>query len=103
MKFKDEKQHKAILRDIAHRVMLERGLLPDFSPEVLAEIDKIKGPAVQTDESVRDLRNLLWCSIDNDDSRDLDQITVANLMPDGNIKVLSPSPMSTPLSENPPK
>jgi exoribonuclease-2 len=74
MKFKDGKQHKAILRDIAHRVMLERGLLPDFSPETLTELDQIKGPAVQTDESARDLRNLLWCSIDNDDSRDLDQL-----------------------------
>ena len=41
----NETKHRAILQDIAHRAMLERGLLPDFSPEVLAEVDSIKGPA----------------------------------------------------------
>ena len=37
-------KHRAILQSIAHRVMLERGLLPDFSAEVLAEVDRIEGP-----------------------------------------------------------
>ena len=68
--------------------MTERGLFPDFSPGALAELDGIHGPATQTEESTRDLRNLLWCSIDNDDSRDLDQLTVAEAMPDGAAKVL---------------
>jgi exoribonuclease-2 len=68
--------------------MLERGLAPDFPPEALAELDAIQGPAARTDESTRDLRNLLWCSIDNDDSRDLDQLTVAEAMADGTTKVL---------------
>jgi VacB/RNase II family 3'-5' exoribonuclease len=76
-------QHRAILQRIAHRVMLERGLLPDFSRQALAELDRINGPAIGTNGSVRDLRNLLWCSIDNDDSRDLDQLTVANALPNG--------------------
>jgi VacB/RNase II family 3'-5' exoribonuclease len=82
-------QHRALLQDIAHRAMLERGLLPDFSTEVLAELSKLQ-PAVaaRTDESVRDLTNLLWASIDNDDSRDLDQLTVAEALPGDKIKLL---------------
>ena len=55
--------------------MTERGLWPVFSPEVRAEVARIQGPAKRRQE--RDLRALPWCSIDNDDSRDLDQLTVA--------------------------
>src|SRR5918996_4857887 len=69
--------HRSILRRIARRAMRERGLLPDFSPRALEEIDAIRGPAIGADKWTRDLRNLIWCSIDNDDSRDLDQLTVA--------------------------
>jgi VacB/RNase II family 3'-5' exoribonuclease len=64
------------LRRIARRAMLDRGLLPEFSTAALAEA-KADQPAVAQDSSVRDLRDLLWCSIDNDDSRDLDQLSVA--------------------------
>jgi exoribonuclease-2 len=63
-------------------------LFPDFSTQAIAELDGIHGPATQTEESTRDLRNLIWCSIDNDDSRDLDQLTVAEALPDGAAKVL---------------
>ena len=84
----DDRQHRSILQRIAHRAMLERGLVPDFTVRALAELDEILGPATRTEESTRDLRNLLWCSIDNDDSRDLDQLTVAEAMPDGTAKVL---------------
>ena len=80
--------HRSILRDIAHRAMRERGLVPDLPPQALAELDGILGPATRTDASTRDLRDLLWCSIDNDDSRDLDQLSVAESMPDGAAKVL---------------
>ena len=83
-----DKKHRAILKDIAHRAMLEKGLVPDFSARALAELESIKGPAQATEESARDLRHLLWCSIDNDDSLDLDQLTVAEAAPDGAIKVL---------------
>ena len=84
----NDKQHRAILQNIARRAMLERGLLPDFPPEALAELDGIQGPATQTEAATRDLRNLSWCSIDNDDSRDLDQLTVAEAMPAGAVKIL---------------
>jgi exoribonuclease-2 len=83
-----DRQHRSILQRIAHRVMIERGLVPDFPLQAIAELDKIHGPATRTEQSTRDLRNLLWCSIDNDDSRDLDQLTVAEAMPDAATKVL---------------
>src|SRR6185295_2474811 len=84
----NSRQHHAALQRIAHRVMLERGLLPDFSLQALAELDGIHGPATRAGKSTRDLRNLIWCSIDNDASRDLDQLTVAAAMPDGATKIL---------------
>ena len=69
--------------------MLDRGLLPDFSPAVRAELDSISAPAAAAgDASVRDLRNLLWCSIDNDDSRDLDQLSVAIPSAGGTTRIL---------------
>ena len=68
--------------------MLERGLLPDFSPRALAELGAIQGFATKAEGAMRDLRHLLWCSIDNDDSRDLDQLTVAEALPDDAVKVL---------------
>jgi exoribonuclease-2 len=80
--------HRGILRDIAHRAMLERDLLPDFSPEALAELGRIQVPAPTNGEPIRDLRGLLWASIDNDDSRDLDQLTVAERIPDGNVQIM---------------
>ena len=83
-----DRQHRVLLQRIAHRAMIERGLLPDFSPQALAELDEIHGPATRATEPTRDLRHLIWCSIDNDDSRDLDQLTVAETMPDDSVKVL---------------
>ena len=87
----DGNQHRAILERIAHRVMLERGLLPDFSSEVLAELNRIVSPAEAADggpkHDLRDLRGLLWSSIDNDDSLDLDQLTAAESLPGGRIKI----------------
>ena len=83
-----DKRHRVILQNIARKAMLERGLLPDFSTEALAELEKIQSPASSINGHVRDLRQLLWASIDNDDSLDLDQVTVAEAMPEGMIKVL---------------
>ena len=76
------------LRSIAHRAMLQRGLLPDFSAEVVAETSSIANAAAALDPSLKDLRGLLWASIDNDDSLDLDQLTVAEQLQDGAVKIL---------------
>ena len=89
----DDQQHRAILQAIAHRAMIERGLLPDFSAAALAELDRIQAPAGANGGSagdpsgIRDLTNLLWASIDNDDSRDLDQLTVAETLPGDKVKI----------------
>ena len=84
----DDRQHRSLLQKNAHRAMLERGLLPDFPVQALAELNGIHGPATRAEESTRDLRDLPRCSIDNDDSRDIDQLTVAEAMPDGTAKVM---------------
>jgi VacB/RNase II family 3'-5' exoribonuclease len=76
------------LQRIAHEAMLQHGLLPDFSQDVLAETEKIGGAAIAFAPEIRDLRHLLWASIDNDDSRDLDQLTVAQALADGTVKIL---------------
>jgi VacB/RNase II family 3'-5' exoribonuclease len=83
----NDKHHRAILHSIAQRAMLDRGLLPEFSAEVLAELGKVKAFAEMNSEPARDLRNLLWASIDNDDSLDLDQLTVAEAMPGDTAKI----------------
>ncbi|HSB66962.1 MAG TPA: RNB domain-containing ribonuclease [Anaerolineales bacterium] len=89
-----DKQHRAILQSIAHRVMLERGLLPDFSSLALAELGMLQSPAMKngapagTESQIEDLRDLLWASIDNDDSRDLDQLTVGEALPAERVKIL---------------
>jgi len=75
------------LQRMAHQAMLDRGLDPDFSSPALAELSQIHGPAARTDPAIRDLTGLLWCSIDNDDSRDLDQLTVAEALPDGAVRI----------------
>jgi ribonuclease R len=88
------RHHREILQNIARRVMLQRGLLPDFSTAVLAELGRLHIPVItgnsQADglTGIRDLRNLLWASIDNDDSRDLDQLTYAESIPAGEVKIL---------------
>jgi exoribonuclease R len=85
----NEHHHHAILQNLAHRAMIERGLLPDFSPQVLAELDGMQAPAAATNgELVRDLTHRLWASIDNDDSRDLDQLTVAEVLIGNKVKLL---------------
>jgi len=83
----NDRQHRASLQRIAHRAMLERGFLPEFSVQALAQLDKIQGDIPEV-EAIHDLSNLLWCSIDNDDSNDLDQLTVAIRMPGEATKIL---------------
>jgi exoribonuclease-2 len=79
---------KNILGQIARRVMLEHGFQPDFSVAALDELAKIQNGNEATNVTIKDLRKLLWASIDNDDSMDLDQLTVAEVLPDNNVKIL---------------
>jgi len=85
---RDSGRHPHDLKAIARRVMTERGLLPDFSAAVMGEVARIQAVTADGDPGERDLRGLLWCSIDNDDSRDLDQLTVAEAMAGGAVRVL---------------
>lgn len=74
---------RSILQGIAHRAMVDRGLLPDFSPQVQSELARLVAlPAVALAGAgpIQDLRSLAWASIDNDHSRDLDQLTVAEAL-----------------------
>jgi VacB/RNase II family 3'-5' exoribonuclease len=73
----DAPEHRLILQRIARRAMEERGLLSDFSSEARAELATLGKDGIPAAEALRDLSQLPWCSIDNDDSRDLDQLTVA--------------------------
>jgi exoribonuclease-2 len=84
---RDPQGDRACLASIARKAMIERKLEPDFSTAVQQEAAGIRGPAAATD-GVRDLRGLLWASIDNDDSRDLDQLTVAEPLADGRVRIL---------------
>ena len=68
--------------------MRERGLDPEFPPDALAQASALTtAPAVAT-EPVKDLRELPWCSIDNDDSRDLDQLSAAEQLAGGRVRIL---------------
>src|ERR1700722_12440544 len=79
--------HEMDLAAVAHRAMLEGGLLPDFSDAVASELEAIRQAPTTTDASVRDMRAPLWASIDNDDSLDLDQLSVAEALAGGATKV----------------
>src|SRR5580700_4572921 len=68
----------------ARQEMIEHGFTPDFPPAVRQQLARIPS---QPDGSLRDLRALLWSSIDNDDSRDLDQVEWAERTAQG-IRVL---------------
>jgi VacB/RNase II family 3'-5' exoribonuclease len=78
------------LQAAARQIMLEHGFEPDFPPEVPQQLADLKAhpPQVAPGGDIRDLRQLLWSSIDNDTSRDLDQIEVAERLTTGEIKVL---------------
>ncbi len=80
------RDHRQLLEQIAHRAMADYGLLPEFSAAAVAQAeDAREGP---TPDGVRDLRDLLWCSIDNDDTRDLDQLSVSEPRPGGATRIL---------------
>jgi VacB/RNase II family 3'-5' exoribonuclease len=87
----NDSRHSSLnLQAIARQVMQNRGFEPDFPPDVQKQIADIKAqpPKLVLSDKVRDLRNLLWSSIDNDTSKDLDQIEVAEQLPNGDVKIM---------------
>jgi VacB/RNase II family 3'-5' exoribonuclease len=78
------------LQTTAKQIMIAHGFQPDFAPEVAAQLAQLRAhpPQMAVDKNVRDLRSLLWSSIDNDTSRDLDQIEVVERLPNGDVKVM---------------
>ena len=80
--------HRIDLKRLARHAMIDRGLWPDFSAKAMAELAQIRAAATDQGPDVQDLRDLLWVSIDNDDSLDLDQITVATEHPDHSVTLL---------------
>ena len=78
------------LQAVARQVIQAHGFQPDFPPETQKQLADIKAhpPQLTPSDKVRDLRGLLWSSIDNDTSKDLDQIEVAERLPNGDVKVM---------------
>jgi VacB/RNase II family 3'-5' exoribonuclease len=84
-------QHSSLdLRAMARQAMIDEGFAPDFSPEALREAEALNGAATLAGVAgdVRDLRSLLWSSIDNEDSRDLDQVEFLERLPGGGARLL---------------
>jgi len=73
----------------ARQTMLDQGFQPDFPPAVEQQMAALRAQStLPATPNLKDLRHLLWSSIDNDSSRDLDQTEVAERLPDGSIRVL---------------
>ncbi len=70
--------------------MLAEGFEPNFPPATQQQLAGIRAhpPQLVVAGKVRDLQGLLWSSIDNDTSKDLDQIEVAERLPNGDVKVM---------------
>jgi exoribonuclease R len=83
----DKNANRITLQHIARKAMIARGLEPDFPSAVVAELSKINSPAVFKTSMVKDLRDKLWCSIDNNDSLDLDQLSYAEQLVDKKVRV----------------
>lgn len=75
---------------MARRAMIENGFAPDMPPEVSLELQASgsEEPTAPDDSRVRDMRSVLWSSIDNHDSRDLDQVEFAERLPNGDIRLM---------------
>ena len=77
------------LQATAKEIMQQYGFEPDFLAPVATQLANLgQQPQVSPSRDVRDMRNLLWSSIDNDTSRDLDQIEVVESAPNGDVKVM---------------
>jgi exoribonuclease-2 len=86
----DSRTSSLDLQAMARQVMVAEGFEPDFPPATRQQLADISAhpPQLAASATVRDLRGLLWSSIDNDTSKDLDQIEVAERLPNGDVKVM---------------
>ncbi len=82
-----DEANAALLKDLARQAMLDRGLLPEFSDAAVKQASAITAPAAAAGGDIRDLRALPWASIDNDDSRDLDQLSAAEALGGGAVRI----------------
>src|SRR6476661_2728466 len=79
---------KETLRSAAVAAMVQNGFEPEFSSEVMREVRSLDDPSDNPlPAGCHDLRGLLWSSVDNRESRDLDQIEVAERLADGSIRI----------------
>src|ERR1700704_1527596 len=78
----------SLLMSVARQAMIDNGLQPDFNAAALQQLASINQAASDASAEIRDLRQLLWASIDNDNSRDLDQLTVADPLSGGSVRIL---------------
>ena len=73
---------------MAYDAMIEAGFQPDLTPEIQAQLNKLKSAPPSGGDHTRDLRKLLWSSIDNRESKDLDQIEWSEQLADGKMRIL---------------
>jgi exoribonuclease-2 len=84
----DKNTHRITLQHIARKAMIARGLEPDFPIAELDELTKITMPAIYKAGIAKDMRSLLWCSVDNASSLDLDQLSYAEQLPGSKVRLL---------------
>jgi exoribonuclease-2 len=101
---RSQRERLAALADAAMRA---RGLEPDFPADALAQAAALPTHLDADGWHARDLRDLPWCSIDNDDSKDLDQLSVAERLADGRVRMLvaiadvdAAAPKASPIDEH---
>src|SRR5664279_855964 len=83
----DNKANRIALQQIARKAMIARGLEPDFPPAVLTDLTKMTSPAIFKSGQAKDMRDKLWCSIDNTESLDLDQLSCAEQLTDYKVRL----------------
>jgi VacB/RNase II family 3'-5' exoribonuclease len=84
----DNNAHRIELQRIARKVMIERGFNTEFPDSVLDELKLISNHNQDSQSNTKDMRNLLWCSIDNEDTLDIDQLSYAEQLPGNMVRVL---------------
>jgi exoribonuclease-2 len=83
----DSNSHPGSLLTIAVKAMVDKGFEPEFPPAALQQLQSLREPSAQEAGPLKDLTSLLWCSIDNDDSKDLDQLSVGENLPENRLKI----------------